>query len=136
MGAPFSRSQARADGERMIQLYSRAGYVNARMDFSVVELPRKGDEEQIRLIYTISNEGDKVFINRIVVNGVTGSAKTQDTKRKAILRVVPIAEGDVLRSDRIADSERELSLTDTYRQGIIRTEPAGQTAAGFNTRHL
>ncbi|MGH9871418.1 MAG: POTRA domain-containing protein [Pyrinomonadaceae bacterium] len=136
VGAPYSRSQARADGERMIQLYSHEGYVSARVDFSVVELPRKGDEEQIRLIYTISNEGDKVFINRIVVNGVTGNTKTQETKRSAILRVIPIAEGDVLRSDRIADSERELYITDAYRQVIIRTEPAGETASGFKRRDV
>lgn len=136
IGAPYSRSQARADGERMLLLYSREGYVNARVDFSVVELPKKGDEEQIRLIYTINNEGDKTFINRIIVNGVTGSAKTQQTKRTAILRVIPIGEGDVLRSDRIADSERELYLTDAYRQVIIRTEPAGETTAGFKRRDV
>ena len=136
VGAPYSRSQARADGERMIALYAREGYVNARMDYSVVELPKKGDDEQVRLIYTISNEGDKVFINRIIVNGVTGSAKTQETKRGAILRVIPIAEGDVLRSDRIADSERELYLTDAYRQVIIRTEPAGETTSGFKRRDV
>jgi outer membrane protein insertion porin family len=136
IGAPYSRSQARADGERMIALYAHDGYVNAQMEYSVVELPKKGDEEQVRLIYSITNEGDKVFINRIVVNGVTGSAKTQETKRAAILRVVPIAEGDVLRSDRIADSERELYLTDAYRQVIIRTEPAGETASGFKRRDV
>ena len=77
IGAPYSRSQARADGERMLALYARDGYVNAQMDFSIVELPRKGDDEQVRLIYSITNEGDKVYINRIIVNGVTGSAKTQ-----------------------------------------------------------
>src|SRR5258705_9961517 len=103
MGAPFSRSQARADGERMLQLYSREGYVNARVDFSVVELPRKGDEEQIRLIYTISNEGDKVYINRIVIGGLTGSAQTRETQREANLRCIPIAEGDLPPLDRIAD---------------------------------
>jgi outer membrane protein insertion porin family len=136
IGAPYSRSQARADGERMIALYAREGYVNAQMEYSIVEIPKKGDEEQVRLIYSITNEGDKVFINRIVVNGVTGSAKTQETKRAAILRVVPIAEGDVLRSDRIADSERELYLTDAYRQVIIRTEPAGENASGFKRRDV
>jgi outer membrane protein assembly factor BamA len=136
IGAPYSRSQARADGERMIALYAREGYVNAQMDYSTVELPRKGNEEQVRLVYSIRNEGDKVFINQIVVNGVTGSAKVQATKRKAILRVLPIAAGDVLRSDRIADSERELYLTDAYRQVIIRTEPAGETAAGFKRRDV
>jgi len=135
IGAPYSRSQARADGERMMALYAREGYVNAQMEYSVVELPKKGDEE-VKLIYSIVNEGDKVFINRIVINGVTGSAKAQETKRAAILRVVPIVEGDVLRSDRIADSERELYLTDAYRQVIIRTEPAGETASGFKRRDV
>jgi outer membrane protein assembly factor BamA len=136
IGSPYSRSQARADGERMLALYAREGYVNAQLEFSVVELPRKGDEEQVRLIYSITNEGDKVYINRIVINGVTGSAKTQTTKRKAILRVLPIAEGDVLRSDRIADSERELYITDAYRQVIIRTEPAGETVSGFKRKDV
>ena len=50
------------------------------------------------------------------------------TKRQAILRVIPLAENDVLRADRIAESERELYLTDAYRQVIIRTEAAGETA--------
>jgi outer membrane protein insertion porin family len=136
IGAPYSRSQARADGERMIALYAREGYVNAQLEYSLVELPRKNDEEQVRLIYSITNEGDKVFINRIVINGVTGSLKTQDTKRNAILRVIPIAEGDVLRSDRIADSERELYLTDAYRQVIIRTESAGEDSTGFKRRDV
>ena len=136
IGAPYSRSQARADGERMIALYAREGYVNAQLEYSIVELPKKGEEEQVRLIYSITNEGDKVFINRIVINGVTGSANTQSTKRAAILRAIPIAEGDVLRSDRIADSERELYLTDAYRQVIIRTEPAGETASGFKRKDV
>ena len=136
IGAPYSRAQARADGERMLALYAREGYVSAQMEFSTVELPRKGDDEQVRLIYSITNEGDKVFINRIIVNGVTGSFETQRTKRNAILRVIPIAEGDVLRSDRIADSERELYLTDAYRQVIIRTEAAGETASGFKRRDV
>ena len=136
IGAPYSRSQARADGERMIALYAHEGYVNARMEYSVVELPKKGEEEQVRLIYSISNEGDKVYINRIVISGVTGSAKGRQTKRDAILRVIPIAEGDVLRSDRIADSERELYITDAYRQVIIRTESAGETASGFKRRDV
>ncbi len=129
--APYSRSQARADGERLIALYARDGYVSAKMDFSIVELPKKGEDEQVKLIYSITNEGEKVYINRIIVNGVTGSFSTQQTKRNAILRVIPIAEGDVLRSDRIAESERELYVTDAYRQVLIRTESAGETASGF-----
>ena len=149
IGAPFSRSQARFDGDRVLALYSREGYANAQVDLSVVELPRKGDEEQVRLIYTITcrsdtgerngtcvNEGDKVFVNRIVVNGVTGSAKTQQTKRNAIIRAIPLQEGDVLRADWVAESERELYLTDAYRQVIIHAEPAGETASGFKKKDI
>jgi outer membrane protein insertion porin family len=136
IGAPFSRSQARADSERVLALYAREGYVNAQMNFSVVELPTKDNDEQIRLVYSITNEGEKVFINRIIINGVTGSAETQRTKRDAIARVITLVEGDVLRADRIAESESELYLTDAYRQVIIRTEPAGETAAGFKRQDV
>ncbi len=66
------------------------------IDFSVVELPKKGDEEQVRLVYSIADEGDKVFINQIIINGVTGDLNTRRTKRRAIRRAIPIAEGDVL----------------------------------------
>ena len=136
VGASYSRSQARADGDRLLGLYARNGYVNAQLDFSIVELPAKGDDEQVRLIYSLTNEGDKVFVNRIVVNGVTGSVDTQETKRRAILRAIPLREGGVLRADRISDAERELYLTDAYRQVIIRTEPAGETASGFKRRDV
>ena len=134
--APYSRSQARADGDRVAALYSREGYVDARIDFSVVELPKKGDDEQVRIVYAISTEGDKVFINQIIINGVTGDRNTRRKKREAIMRAIPIAENDVLRSDRISEAERELYLTDAYRQVIIRTEPAGETASGYRKRDV
>lgn len=149
IGSPFSRAQARFDGDRVLALYSREGYANAQVELSVVEMPRKGDEEQVRLIYTITcrsdagdrngscvNEGEKVFVNRIIVNGVTGNAKTQQRKRNAIVRSIPLQEGDVLRSDWVAESERELYLTDAYRQVIIHVEPAGETASGFKKKDL
>ncbi len=136
IGAPYSRSQARADGDRVATLYSREGYVNARVDFSIIELPKKDDDEQVRLVYSIVDEGDKVFINQIMINGVTGSVNTRRTKRAAIRRAIPIAPGDVLRADRISDAERELYLTDAYRQVVIRTEPAGDTASGYKQRDV
>lgn len=131
IGAPYSRSHARADADKVALLYSREGYLNARVDFSIVELPQKDNEEQVRLIYSIADEGDKVFINQIVINGVTGTRNTRRTKRAAIMRAIPLIEGDVLRADRISEAERELYLTDAYRQVIIRTEPAGETAGGY-----
>ena len=136
INAPYSRSIARTDADRVATLYSRAGYWNARVDFSIVELPKKGDDEQVRLVYTVADEGDKVFINQIVVNGVTGSQTTRRTKRAAIRRAIPLTPGDVLRADRVSDAERELYLTDAYRQVIIRTEPAGETTSGYRQRDV
>ena len=136
IGAPYSRSQARSDGDRVAALYSREGYINARVDFSIVELPKKGDEEQVRLVYNIVDEGDKVYINNIIINGVTGDTKTRRKKREAIRRAIPIAANDVLRADRISDAERELYLTDAYRQVVIHTEPAGETTSGYKQRDV
>ncbi len=136
INAPYSRSLARTDADRVAALYSRAGYWNARVDLSTVELPKKGDDEQVRLVYTIADEGDKVFINNIVINGVTGDQNTRRTKRAAIRRAIPLTEGDILRVDRVSDAERELYLTDAYRQVIIRTEPAGETASGYRQRDV
>ena len=133
---PYSRSQARIDADKVAALYAREGYVNTRVDFSVVELPMKDNDEQVRLIYSINDEGDKVFVNQILINGVTGDRVKRQKKRAAIRRAIPIAEGDVLRADRISDAERELYLTDAYRQVIIRTEPAGETAGGYKRSDL
>ncbi len=52
------------------------------------------------------------------------------------MRAIPIAEGDVLRADRISEAERELYLTDAYRQVIIRTEPAGESLSGYQRRDV
>ena len=136
IGAPYSRSQARADGDRVTALYAREGYVNARMDFSVVELPKKGDEEQVRLVYSIADEGDKVFINQIVINGVTGDR--QHATHQATRHQKSNSDRGRRCSARRSNlrSERELYLTDAYRQVIIRTEPAGETYVGFKRRDV
>lgn len=136
VGAPYSRSQARLDSDKVAQLYARDGYFDVRVDYSVVELPPKGDEEQVRLIYSINDEGDKVFVNQIVINGVTGTRAVRTKKRAAIRRAVPLKEGDVLRADRISEAERQLYLTDAYRQVVIRTEAAGENAAGYKRRDV
>lgn len=134
-GAPFSRSQARADGDRVLNLYASNGYIDAQLDFSIVALPDKilpdgKREEQVRLVYTVRQEGDKVFINRIIVNG------NVITKREAIIGAIPLQEGEVLRADELTESERILYATDAFRQVIIRTENAGETASGFKRRDV
>jgi outer membrane protein insertion porin family len=132
---PFSRSQARADGDSIVNLYARDGYIDALLEFSIVELPKTRladgkEEEHVRLLYTITKEGDKVFINRILVNG------NVRTKREAIIELISLKEGEVLRADKLTESERALYATDAFRQVLIRTEPAGETAGGFKKRDV
>lgn len=134
-GAGFSPSIARADRDRMLGIYARDGYIDAQLDFSIVALPDKTvadgkREAQVRLVYTIRKEGDKVFINHILVNGDVM------TKEEAITGAIPLREGDLLRANDIAESERVLYSTDAFRQVIIRTEPAGENASGFKKRDV
>jgi outer membrane protein insertion porin family len=129
IGGPYSRAAARADADRIINLYARNGYVDVNVDVDVVELPRRDGDEQVRLLFTIT-EGDKVFINHIWING------TVLTKKEAVLKAIPLREGEVLRPDNVTESERILYATDAFRQVIIRTEPAGETAAGFKRRDV
>ncbi len=126
---PFSRSQARVDADRIRTFYARNGYFDAVVNLDVVDLPNRGADEQVRLIYTI-NESDKVFINQIYVNGVVR------TRREAILNAIPIQQGDLLRAAELAESERIINATDVFRQVIIRTEAAGETDSGFKRRDV
>lgn len=131
-GGAFSRSRARTDAERIRGHYSREGYLEADVDLDVVELPpdRATGDERVRLIYDVA-ESDKVFVNRIVVNGIVR------TKREAILDAIPLREGTVLRGDELAESERILlNTTDAFRQVLIRTEAAGETSGGFRKRDV
>jgi len=129
-GAPYSPSQKRADSDRLLNLYAREGYIEAELQASTDDLPNKGEDEQVRVVFTITKEGAKAIVNEIIVNGVTGSAATQRTKRDAIVRAIPLSEGDVLRADRITEAERALYVTDAFRQVLISQLPAGDGPNG------
>lgn len=135
-GQPFSRAQARADGNSILNLYARDGYVDASLEFASVDLPPvkgpdgKTTEERVRLVYTIRKEGDKVYINHIYVNG------NVLTKKEAILELIALREGEVLRAENLNESERALYATDAFRQVVIRTEPAGENSSGYKKRNV
>ncbi|HEX3561113.1 MAG TPA: POTRA domain-containing protein [Pyrinomonadaceae bacterium] len=130
-GGSFSRTAARSDGERLRAYYSKNGYVDADVQLAVDELPLAANgDEQVRLVYNIK-ESEKVFINHIFVNGLV------KTKKEAVLEAIPLREGEVLRGDDLAESERVLlNSTDAFRQVLIRTDDAGQTAGGFRRKDV
>jgi outer membrane protein insertion porin family len=136
VGAPYSRSLVQEDADRILNLYAREGFIDATLAPSIVDLPKKDGDEQVQIVYAITNEGDKFFVNNIIVNGVTGSAHTQRTKRDAIVRAISLTEGDVLRADLVSESERDLYATDAFQQVIISTQPAGDTASGAKKKDV
>ena len=130
IGAPYSRSQVRADNDQILNVYAREGFIDAEVRPSVDELPPKGGDEKVRVVFTVSKEGSRAIVNDIVVNGVTGSASVQDSKRAAIRRAIPLAAGDILRADRITEAERALYVTDVFRQVLISQQQAGDGPNG------
>ena len=129
-GAPYSPAQVRADNDRLLNLYAREGYIEAEVRPSIDDLPKKGDDEQVRVVFNVNKEGSKALVNEIVVNGVTGSASVQRSKRDAIIRATPLSEGDVLRADKITEAERALYVTDAFRQVLISKTLAGDGPNG------
>jgi outer membrane protein insertion porin family len=127
---PYSRSQVRGDNDRLLNLYAREGYIEAEVRPVVDDLPKQGADEQVRVVFDVTKEGAKAIVNDIIVNGVTGSASTQRTKRDAIIRAIPLHPGDPLRADVIRDAERALYVTDAFRQVVVSQQPAGETPAG------
>jgi len=85
-GAPYSPSQVRADNDQLLNLYAREGFIEAEVRPSIDELPMKGGDEQVRVVFNVNKEGAKGIINDVLVNGVTGDASVQETKRAAIKR--------------------------------------------------
>lgn len=130
-GGPYSRTAARADGERMRSHYVRHGYVEADVQLSLDELPAAPNgDAQVRLVYQV-NESDKFYINRIFVNGLVR------TKKEAVLEAIPLRENEVLRGDELAESERVLLNTaEAFQQVLIRTEPAADGPGGFKRRDV
>ena len=131
VGGPYSRTAARADGERMRAHYVQHGYVEAEVQVSLDELPPTANgDAQVRLVYEV-NESDKFYINHIYVNGLVR------TKKEAVLDAIPLRENEVLRGDELAESERILLNTaEAFRQVLIRTEPAPDGPGGFKRRDV
>ena len=129
-GGPYSPAQVRADNDQILNLYAREGYIEAEVHPSTDDLGKRGEDDQVRVIFNVTKEGAKGIVNEIVVNGVTGSAAVQKSKREAILRAIPLTEGDLLRADKITEAERALYVTDAFRQVLISQQPAGDAAGG------
>lgn len=122
----FSRAKIRNGVRKLAEFYSKAGYFDAKVNYSIVELPddQNPETDRVKIVYEIENEGKKVYVNRILING------NEMTKREAILKAIPLEAGKLLRASDIFAGEQNLYATDAFTRVEIRAEPAGETADG------
>ena len=135
IGKEYSRARARNGVQKLTEFYANQGYFDARVTFSIVELQQSGQlnaagEEEVKIVYNIENEGKKVFINRILING------NDITKRAAILKAITLKEGEILKAVDIAQSEQYLYATDAFVRVEIKAEEAGETRGGDKQRDV
>ncbi len=125
-GENFSRVRARNGVKEIQQFYSKEGYYDAKVNYSVVELPNEPNDaaDKVKLVYTLEKEGKKVIVNRILING------NDMTKREAVLKAINVKPDEVLRSTDIFASEQNLYATDAFSLVEVKPEPAGETADG------
>jgi outer membrane protein insertion porin family len=124
IGKPFSRARMRNGAREIGAFYSREGFYDAKVTYSIVELGADAVGDRVKIVYNVENEGKKVFVNRILING------NERTKRDAILKAITLKNGQVLRSADIFTSEQNLYGTDAFSLVDIKTEPAGENDNG------
>lgn len=126
IGKNFSRARARNGVRALSEYYSNQGYYDARITYAVEELPDDGNtqEDLVNVVYKIENEGKKVFINRVFVNG------NEMTKDSAIMKAATLRPDRVLRAADIFATEQNLYSTSAFRRVEVRPEPAGNRADG------
>jgi outer membrane protein insertion porin family len=122
----LSRARVRNGVRRLSEFYSKEGFYDAKISYAIVELtePANAQEELVKIVYKIDNEGKKVFISRIFTNG------NDMTKRKAILDTIALRPNTVLRATDIFRSEQNLYATSAFERVEIKIEPAGMRPDG------
>lgn len=126
VGQNYSRARARNGVKDIAEYYANAGFYYAKINYSIEEVSDMPNqtEDLVKIIYTIENEGKKVFINRILISG------NEQTKRESILKSINLRPDEVLRAKDIFASEQNLYATDVFRRVTIKPEPAGERADG------
>lgn len=126
IGKNFSRARARNGVRSLSEYYSNLGYYDARITYAIEELPDDGNtqEDLINVVYKVENEGKKVFVNRVFVNG------NEKTKDAAVLKAATIKPDKVLRAADIFSTEQNLYSTSAFRRVEVRPESAGTRSDG------
>ncbi|MCU0238937.1 MAG: BamA/TamA family outer membrane protein [Pyrinomonadaceae bacterium] len=126
VGKNYSRARARNGVEKIAAFYAKQGYYDAKIDYSKIELGKDADtgEDQVKIIFNVQNEGKKVIVNRVLING------NIETKRESIERAINLRPNQILLSPDINQTEQVLYSTDAFRRVEVKIEPAGENNKG------
>lgn len=125
-GTSYSRAKFRNSVRKLAEFYSKEGYYNARISYSISESPADPNKKNqlVKLEFKVENEDKKVSINRILVTG------NVDTKESAVLKASPLRSGEFLRSTDVYSTEQNLYSTDAFDRVEVKPVPAGNSANG------
>lgn len=125
-GANYSRARVRNATRKLSEFYSERGYFDARVNSSIIRTVDDAGTEskEVKVEFRIENEGRKVVVNRIMVNG------TVLTKPAAVSKALTLKTGELLRSTDIYTSEQNLYGSDAFSKVEVKTRPAGDVASG------
>ena len=126
VGRNHSSARVRNATRRLSEYYSNQGFYNARVVPTVSESTGDpaGSQREVTIQFKIEDEGRKLIINRILVNG------NETTKTDAVLKALTLRTGELLRAADIYRSEQNLYASDAYSRVEIRPQPAGDTPDG------
>ena len=125
-GLNFSRARMRNAARKISEYYSNEGYYDARIIPSVTDVgtDASGEKQNVKIEYRVENEGKKVVVNRVLING------NEATKEAAIRKALTIRPDRLLRSADVYTSEQNLYGTDVFSRVDIKPEPAGDGPNG------
>ena len=125
-GLNYSRARVRNGQRRIAEFYSKAGYYDAKVEFSVDEeaAVTSATPREFKVIYTIDNEGKPVYVSRILVTG------NERTREESVRRALAISEGKLLTAADVYQSEQNLYESDAFSLVEIRPQAAGERPDG------
>lgn len=123
-GDVFTEARINEAATRLLAYYHQRGYAEAEIKPETTDL----EGHRVRVVFHIS-EGDLLWIERILVRGA------KRTSPSAIRQYMTFREADVLRPDRLRQSEENLYATGAFRRVAISIEqpPPGSEQASRRT---
>lgn len=123
-GENYSRARERNAVRVLREYYSNLGYYYARVTSRITDEVLTEGSRDVKLELMVEDEGKKVLINRILINGL------ENTKESVVQKALTLRAGELLRSADIYSSEQALYSSDAFSRVEIKPQSAGESADG------